>query len=106
MKKEFSYEELKAAREILGLPEEATMTFIKERYRVLCRQYHPDVNQQDNASVIKMQEINNAYQLILDYCANYRYSFQQDQMRDEAAEWWQQRFGDDPMWGPGPKQGK
>lgn len=102
MTKKFTHEEIRLAREILGLPEKATMDFIKERYRILCRQNHPDVHLDDSEDYVhKMREINKAYELILEYCNNYQFSFKPDDMEDNPEDWWQKQFGNDPMWGNG-----
>jgi hypothetical protein len=44
---------------ILGVPEGAPLELVKERYRALCKRYHPDLN--DQASIGKMALINEAY---------------------------------------------
>jgi len=107
MSKQFSYEKIKAACELLGLPEKATMDMIKKHYRDLCRQWHPDLNQQSDINYnTKMSEITEAYKLIMDYCHQYQYSFTKDEFDKnvETKDWWMKRFGNDPIWGPGYKK--
>ncbi|MDE2860677.1 MAG: J domain-containing protein [Chloroflexota bacterium] len=47
--------------EILGVGKTATEKDIRQAYRRLARQYHPDVNAGDKASEQKFKEINEAY---------------------------------------------
>jgi curved DNA-binding protein CbpA len=53
---------------ILGLPREATADQIKQRYRQLVRQHHPDVNQNQNAGLghNAFLQIVEAYQILSD----------------------------------------
>lgn len=56
------YEEYKKSFEILGISETSDLTVIKKRFRHLAKQYHPDRGAQSHK---KFQEINNAYQFLL-----------------------------------------
>ena len=94
-------EEINAAREILGLPETATMPEIKRRYRSLMKKWHPDTSLADKSECEEMsRRIEGAYQVIMEYCANYRYRFTPDEVAKyvSAEEWWLRRFGMDPVW--------
>lgn len=51
--------------EVLGVPRNATQEEIKQAYRRLARQYHPDVNKSPDAEE-KFKEINEAYQVLSD----------------------------------------
>ena len=51
--------------EILGVPRNATQDEIKQAYRRLVRQYHPDLNKDPSAQE-KFKEINEAYQVLSD----------------------------------------
>ena len=51
--------------EILGVPRNATQDEIKQAYRRLVRQYHPDLNKDPSAHE-KFKEINEAYQMLSD----------------------------------------
>lgn len=51
--------------EILGVPRNATLEEIKQAYRRLARQYHPDVNKSPDAEE-KFKEINEAYAVLSD----------------------------------------
>lgn len=51
--------------EVLGVSESASDEQIKEAYRRLAKQYHPDINKDSNAET-KFKEINEAYEAIKD----------------------------------------
>ena len=95
-----SYEEIKRACEILGLPDKATIREIKELYHHLCLQNHPDLHQGEiTAYDDKMKEINLSYRIIMEYCSDYPIQF-----TAEAAEnatnpenRWLKQFGNDPI---------
>lgn len=95
-------QEINKAREILELPETATLAEIKSNYRKLLSRWHPDKFPEkcDQCNEIT-QSIIVAYQIIIDYCSNYRFSFKEEAIRENLTpeEWWDDRFGDDPLWG-------
>ncbi len=96
------YEEITAARKLLELPERASMQEIKSNYKRLISRWHPDSCQEDLQECTQMtRKLNAAYNIILDYCANYRYSFSEKEIQNylSTEEWWMERFGDDPVWG-------
>ena len=51
--------------EILGLTSSASTDEVKRAYRKLARQYHPDLHPGDEAASKKMNEINEAYDRIM-----------------------------------------
>ncbi|MGR0481378.1 MAG: J domain-containing protein [Candidatus Electronema sp. V4] len=60
------------AKELLRLPEQATMAEIKTSYRQLLRQWHPDISGGDPAECNEMtRQITVAYKVILLYCSQY-----------------------------------
>jgi DnaJ-class molecular chaperone len=96
------YQEITKARELLELPERATMEEIKANYRNLIRKWHPDRRKESKKRCTEMTvKIVDAYRTIIDYCNQYRYSFSEDEVRHHLSneEWWLERFGDDPVWG-------
>ncbi|MBW1971850.1 MAG: J domain-containing protein [Deltaproteobacteria bacterium] len=98
------YEIITEARNILGLPEKATMQQIINSYRELLKKWHPDKCKEDKDKCKEMSiKVIEAYRIIIDYCSNYEYSFtKEDVARSLSPEdWWYQRFGDDPLWGKG-----
>lgn len=52
--------------QILGVPRNASEKEIKQAYRKLARQYHPDVNPGDKSAEAKFKEINEAYEVLSD----------------------------------------
>jgi tetratricopeptide (TPR) repeat protein len=52
--------------EILGVTVRATAKEIKDAYRALARQYHPDLNPQNSESVDNFRRINEAYRVLAD----------------------------------------
>ena len=93
-----SLDTLLKAKTLLGLSDKATLFEIKQRYRNLMQKWHPDKNPDDiDTSNTMSAQINEAYHVILEYCNNYEYSFNEADIRDKAAsphEWWEARFGD------------
>ena len=52
--------------EILGIQRSSTDKEIKQAYRRLARQYHPDVNKNDKNAEEKFKQINEAYEVLSD----------------------------------------
>jgi DnaJ-class molecular chaperone len=96
------YKEISEARNLLELPERATMEEIKISYRNLIRKWHPDRRKEAKAKCTKMTaRIIAAYGLIMDYCNHYKFSFSKEEVGYHLSEeeWWMERFGDDTHWG-------
>jgi hypothetical protein len=55
----------RTALEVLSLEHPATEKTIKARYKLLVKQYHPDVNQGDAAAEERFKSITHAYRLLL-----------------------------------------
>lgn len=70
------FSDIEAARKLLGIGETASIEHIKSAYRAMAHQYHPDMQENKDDGVMK--EINHAYQLLMDVCKNYRYSFRKE----------------------------
>jgi len=101
------YQEITEARKLLELPEHATMDEIKAQYRELLGRWHPDTCSQDKDLCLEMtKKLIAAYEVIIAYCSQYRYSFTRDAVSKylSGQEWWMKRFGDDPLWGSGKKR--
>ena len=101
-----TYDCITEARKILELPETETLKQIRENYRRLLKQWHPDksIIHTNIDSLRKKEartnEIIRAYKTISAYCSNYRYSFEREEvdkyMTDQ--ERWFRQFGSDPIW--------
>ncbi|MCF8095513.1 MAG: J domain-containing protein [Desulfobacteraceae bacterium] len=95
------YEKITRARQILEIPETATLEQIKASYRRLLSKWHPDRCTEDIEKANEMtRKITEAYQTLLDYCSNYRYCFSQEEVKKQRSpqEWWMEHFGNDPLW--------
>ena len=74
--------------EILGVENDASLQQIKEAYRKLAFQYHPDRNKGDHAALEKMKELNEAYAVLSDQEKKRRY----DSLRQEYGSFAHDRF--------------
>ena len=83
---------LKEARKILGLAGKANIEEVKKRYKDLAREWHPDLNDSNEAN-IKMQEINKAFELVM------KEEFDIIDPWNEYHKWWWRQYGNDPIWG-------
>jgi len=93
-----TFVDLQEALQVLGLRERATLKEIKERHRKLVKRYHPDTGNENDPENIR--EVNAAYRVILDYVAEYRFSFSEDEFYTQNPEEnLRRQFMDDPLWG-------
>lgn len=103
-----TYQKITAAREVLELPEQATVAEIKANYRKLIRQWHPDHNPSQDPQVGQEMaaRIIAAYRTIITFCDQYRFSFARSEIQNYLSdqEWWTERFGNDPLWGKGEEE--
>ncbi|MDD3580656.1 MAG: DnaJ domain-containing protein [Desulfobacca sp.] len=93
--------DLQKAREVLGLGVRATRKDIQAAYRRAARRWHPDNASPDTleAHHARMQEINEAYHLILRYLENYIYHLSEPSTpEDNYQSWWHDHFGQDVLW--------
>ncbi len=89
------WQKLEEARKIMGLPVETTRAEIRARYHFLAAKWHPD----RTGDVKLMQRLNEAYQLLMQYCEHYRVSLAPNDQGANPEEWWFLHFGEDPIWG-------
>ena len=59
--------------DLLGVSKDASEKDIRQAYRRLARQYHPDVNRDDAAAEEKFKEINEAYGILSDEDSRKKY---------------------------------
>ena len=67
--------------EVLGLRQGASEEEVKKAYKTLAKKYHPDVTGNDPAAAKKMQEINTAYDAIINHKSYSSSSSYQDYRR-------------------------
>ena len=73
-----NFEEIDKARRLLGLGNRATLKQIKRAYRKKAFYFHPDSGVKGEEGEEMMKQLNWAYELLLDYCGNYSYSFTEE----------------------------
>jgi len=88
-----TYSELQQALQLLGLGKRATLKEIKASYRKLAKRYHPDSS--NSVEIEKIQMLNAAYRILLDYVAEYRFSFAEDEfyIQNPKERLWEQFEG-------------
>jgi len=99
---EITYRRITEARNVLGLPETADMETIRSNYRRLLDKWHPDHCDAEPETCHAMTvRIIDAYQLLMEYCARYRFSFTEETVRRHIPLERRcfDRFRDDPLWG-------
>jgi DnaJ-class molecular chaperone len=77
------FKQIDEARRLLGLDEEATMGEIKEAFRGLAVKYHPDKHRgkEKKEHEESFKKISDAKDIILNYCASYRFSFREKDVK-------------------------
>jgi len=82
------FENIDEARKTLVLGETATIAEIKEAYRKLSLKYHPDkcadADKQRCEDMFK--RINGANKILMSYCASYKYSFAEEDVKRVTGE--------------------
>ena len=97
------YNDLIEALKVFSLREHATLSEIRKQHRKLVKQHHPDHGSSDADEI---RRVNQAYKILRDYCANYRYTFSLDEyLLQNPEERIQRQFYDDPVWGSGNNKG-
>ena len=74
--------------EVLGLRQGASEEEVKKAYKTLAKKYHPDVTGNDPAAAKKMQEINTAYDAIINHKSYSSSSSYQDYRRSSYNYGW------------------
>ena len=77
------FQQIDKARKQLGLEEDATLEEIKEVYRKLTLKYHPDRCKEEKSKEYEemSKKINRAKDILTAYCASYKYSFRERDVR-------------------------
>lgn len=96
------WQQLRAAVDLLELEERCSLNELRRQYRRLAKKLHPDTRDDQVADSEDMQRLTEAYNLLLDYCSGYHIPLEPDGNEPvDAEDWWMDRFGVDPLWGPG-----
>jgi hypothetical protein len=98
---------LAEARKLLELGEQASRKEIRAAYRRAARRWHPDraPAEQEAAYREHMQQVNTAYQKILQFIEGYRYELVDKSAPEDLMDWWHQRFATGVWSPPPPKDG-
>lgn len=104
MMAEITAKTLREAAEILGIGEEASLNEIRTHYHEQIKKWHPDVSKNDSTTSHEVTiRLHAAYALLSDYCMNHTISFRMKDLAKDLernpADYWMERFGDDPIWG-------
>ncbi|ADW19375.1 heat shock protein DnaJ domain protein [Desulfobulbus propionicus DSM 2032] len=97
------WQAIEQAAKVLGLGERATLAEIKRAYHRLSKVHHPDTAPGEQGGE-QMYRITAAYERLMHYCADYRFPLRREDAgsdeRDiyDPEDWWQARFGQDPVW--------
>jgi len=78
--------------DVLGVPRQAEANQIKEAFRKLALQYHPDRNQGDSAAASRMQRINEAYAVLSNPDKRRQYDLMYRQFGDAAQTRFRQAY--------------
>jgi len=68
--------EMQKALDTLALPRLITREDVKNQYRFLAKKNHPDLG----GDAEKMEQINAAYQLLIQYIEEFRYTFDDEEI--------------------------
>jgi len=94
---------LEEARELLSLDLKATRKEIRAAYRRAARRWHPDRAPEGREAEYreKMQQINLAYQRIVQFIDAYRFELVDKSAPEDLQQWWNDRFASG-VWAPPP----
>ena len=82
------FKEITEARDILGLKETATLEDIRSAYKRLALKYQPDrcKDQKKKECEETFKQITHANDILMAYCAGYRYSFKEKDVRKNTLD--------------------
>lgn len=99
-----NYHDIEQAAKLLELGDRASLQQVKNAYRKLMHQWHPDHCKEDKKLCDEMtKKITEAYKLLIAFCNSYRIPFNQQLLQEMEGEdpeaFWKRKFGSDPHWG-------
>jgi DnaJ-class molecular chaperone len=82
------FRDIDEARKVLDLGETATLAEIKGAYRTLSLRYHPDKCTDEDKQKCEdiFKKLNKANKILMSYCASYRYSFAEKEVKSVTGE--------------------
>ncbi len=96
-----SFKQIDEARKALKLGESASFSEIRDAYRKLSLKYHPDKCKDEKKKKCEemFKKINHAHDILMKYCANYRFSFEEERVKEvktdrEMSEHLKRFYGD------------
>ena len=91
----------KEARKLLELGQRASHHEVRAAYRRGARRWHPDraPAAQEAEYRRRMQQLNTAYQRILQYIEGYRIELVERSAQEDLMKWWRNRFATG-VWSP------
>lgn len=83
-----NFKQIDEARQLLELEEDATLKEIEEAYRALAHKYHPDKCKDEKKKECEkmFKKINHANDILMSYCAGYKYSFKKKDVKRNAMD--------------------
>ena len=88
-----SFEEIDRARRRLHLRDAATLQEIKQSYKREAHRHHPDKADGEVVDPETMKRLNRAYEILVDYCSRYSYTFtREDVARTYVDEDYHRRY--------------
>ncbi|RLA68347.1 MAG: heat-shock protein [Epsilonproteobacteria bacterium] len=72
-------EEIHQALNTLALPQWISKAELKTQYHFLAKKNHPDMG----GNAVKMETLNNAYQLLMKYIEEFRYTFDDEEINKQ-----------------------
>lgn len=97
------WQRIEQAAQVLGLGDSATLAEIRRAFHRLSKLHHPDTGHGSDGD--QMYHLTAAYEVLSRYCQDFRYPLRQNHSSEQELDiydpedWWQARFGQDPVWG-------
>ena len=92
------FDDLRAALDVLGLGQEASLQLVRDRYRELAKRHHPDHGADPDNE--RIRQVNEAYQLVSSYLQAYIYDFSRETFyRQYPEERLREQFYNTDLWG-------